>query len=107
MSHERTSVGIRIAATARDEEIVLTVTDEGAEVPLESLGQLFDPFFRPDIARTHETGGTGLGLAIVKSCIEACGGRVAVKNLEPRGLEVTIFLRETGNATRWRPTVMR
>ena len=41
--------------------------------------QLFDPFFRPDTARAHETGGTGLGRAIVKSCIEACGGSVAAK----------------------------
>ena len=84
---------IRIAAAPHAAEVVVTVTDEGAGVPPDSLGQLFDPFFRPDTARTHETGGTGLGLAIVKSCIEACGGGAAAQNPEPRGLQVELRLR--------------
>ena len=62
-------------------------------MPPESLARLFDPFYRPDTSRTEETGGTGLGLAIVKSCIEACGGSVAVRNREPHGLQIGIKLR--------------
>jgi two-component system sensor histidine kinase CpxA len=57
-------------------------------VPEDALHRLFDPFFRPETARTRETGGTGLGLAIVKSCIEACGGTVEVRNVQPSGLQV-------------------
>ena len=83
---------IRIAAAPHADGIVLTVTDEGPGVPPESLDRLFDPFFRPDVSRTGETGGTGLGLAIVKSCVEACGGSVAVRNREPRGLQVELLL---------------
>jgi len=56
------------------------------------LHRLFDPFFRPEAARTRERGGAGLGLAIVKSCIEACGGSVAVRNLVPRGFCVELRL---------------
>ena len=33
------------------------------------------PFYRPEAARTRETGGAGLGLAIVRTCVEACSGR--------------------------------
>ncbi len=51
-----------------------------------------DGFVAGQTARTHETGGTGLGLAIVKSCIEACGGRVAVQNRTPRGLQLDFTL---------------
>jgi two-component system sensor histidine kinase CpxA len=69
------------------------VRDCGPGVPEEALHRLFDPFFRPESARTRETGGTGLGLAIVKSCIEACGGTVAVRNVEPSGLQVDFVLR--------------
>jgi len=47
----------------------------------------------PESARTRETGGAGLGLAIVKSCIEACGGTVAVRNVKPSGLQVDFILR--------------
>ena len=73
----------------------MTVSDHGPGVPPEALDQLFDPFFRPETARTRETGGVGLGLAIVKSCVEACGGRVTVRNLEPVGLELTLTLQRT------------
>lgn len=75
-----------------DELINLMVSDQGPGVPSESLDRLFDPFYRPEDARTRETGGNGLGLAIVKSCVEACGGRVSVLNRIPHGLELTFIL---------------
>ena len=84
---------ITVAARERGEQVVITVTDCGPGVPEAVLHRLFDPFFRPETARTRETGGTGLGLAIVKSCIEACGGSVAVRNVKPSGLQVEFELR--------------
>jgi two-component system sensor histidine kinase CpxA len=83
---------ITISTRDRGEYISLLVTDCGPGVPEEALHRLFDPFFRPESARTRETGGTGLGLAIVKSCIEACGGKVAVRNVKPSGLQVEFEL---------------
>ena len=84
-----------ITVSARDhgEHVSVLVTDCGPGVPEEALHRLFDPFFRPESARTRETGGAGLGLAIVKSCIEACGGTVAVRNVKPSGLQVEFELR--------------
>jgi two-component system sensor histidine kinase CpxA len=84
---------IVVTATSRNGEVILSVADRGPGVPKETLHRLFDPFYRPESARTREGGGTGLGLAIVKSCVEACGGSVEVKNAEPSGLEVTMTLR--------------
>jgi two-component system sensor histidine kinase CpxA len=84
---------ITIAATTRGDRVVLAITDSGPGVPPETLHRLFDPFYRPETARTREGGGSGLGLAIVKSCVEACGGSVAVNNAQPHGLEVTMVLR--------------
>jgi two-component system sensor histidine kinase CpxA len=83
---------IHISAQARGSQIILRVRDQGPGVPDATLSRLFDPFFRPEAARTRETGGTGLGLAIVKSCVEACGGSVAVRNAQPAGLEVEFLL---------------
>lgn len=73
-------------------EVRLTVFDEGPGAPEATLKQLFDPFFRPETARSRETGGTGLGLAIVKSCVEACGGSVSASNRTSSGLAVTFCL---------------
>ena len=83
---------IVISARSSGAHAIVTVTDSGPGVPEEALHRLFDPFFRPEAARTRETGGAGLGLAIVKSCIEACGGTVAVRNVRPTGLQVEFTL---------------
>ncbi len=84
---------IVVSARTSGGHTIVTVTDSGPGVPEDALHRLFDPFFRPEAARTRETGGTGLGLAIVKSCIEACGGTVAVRNVQPSGLQVEFTLR--------------
>ena len=55
-------------------------------------GEVFKPFYRPELARQREKGGIGLGLAIVRTCIEACGGTVECHNRSPKGLEVLIRL---------------
>jgi two-component system sensor histidine kinase CpxA len=83
---------ITLRATPRGAEVVLTITDQGPGVPADALHRLFDPFFRPESARTREGGGTGLGLAIVKTCVEACGGTVTARNVAPTGLQVEMRL---------------
>jgi two-component system, OmpR family, sensor histidine kinase CpxA len=83
---------IVISAAPYGGKIALVVADSGPGVPADSIPRLFDAFYRPDSARTRETGGTGLGLAIVKSCIEACGGVVMARNGGERGLEVLFSL---------------
>jgi two-component system sensor histidine kinase CpxA len=88
----RPSGPITVSARERGDRVSIFITDCGPGVPEEALHRLFDPFFRPETARTRETGGTGLGLAIVKSCIEACGGTVAVRNVQPSGLQVEFDL---------------
>ncbi len=83
---------IVVAARGSGAHIIITVTDSGPGVPEAALHRLFDPFYRPEAARTRETGGAGLGLAIVKSCVEACGGTVTARNVQPTGLQVEFTL---------------
>ncbi|MEZ5302632.1 MAG: ATP-binding protein [Verrucomicrobiales bacterium] len=68
--------------------ILLAVADRGPGVPEEDLPKLFDPFYRPQLARERESGGSGLGLTIVKACAEACGGKVRCHNREGGGFVV-------------------
>ena len=93
MRHAGDAGPIVLSASARGGDVQLSIADHGPGVPPDALHRLLDPFFRPESARTREGGGAGLGLAIVKSCVEACGGSVAVCNREPRGLRVDITLR--------------
>ena len=82
-----------VSANAQDGRVTLTVADCGPGVPEETMGQIFDPFFRLEQSRSRDTGGTGLGLAIVKTCVEACQGTVTAKNRSPTGLQVELVLK--------------
>jgi two-component system sensor histidine kinase CpxA len=83
-----------ISVTAqRDQRVVaLVVEDDGPGVPPGDLDRLGEPFFRPELARTRESGGVGLGLAIVRNSIAACGGEVRFSNRSPHGFRAEIRL---------------
>ena len=76
--------------TRKGENAILTVADTGLGIPQESLGKIFDRFYRVDKARSRQTGGSGLGLAIVKEMVERNRGTITVTSSqeEPAG---TVF----------------
>lgn len=57
-------------------ETVVTVRNNGKEIPREALDQLFDRFYRVDESRSQEISGTGLGLAIAQNIINLHGGYI-------------------------------
>ena len=57
-------------------EVVVKVSNDGAQIPNDALSQLFDRFYRVEESRSQETGGTGLGLAIAQSIIALHGGYI-------------------------------
>jgi signal transduction histidine kinase len=69
---------VRNGSTAR-----IAVRDYGAGVPEESLGRIFDPFYRVEGDRNRESGGAGLGLAIARRAIDLHKGKVIARNAQP------------------------
>lgn len=57
-------------------EVVITVKNDGQEIPKESLDLLFDRFYRVEESRSQQTGGTGLGLAIAQSIVTLHNGYI-------------------------------
>lgn len=58
------------------DEVIITVKNNGKEIPKEALDLLFDRFYRVEESRSQQTGGTGLGLAIAQSIVELHGGQI-------------------------------
>ncbi len=83
---------VSVAASVKGAHVHLVVEDDGPGVPADALTRLGEPFFRPEHARTRETGGVGLGLTIVRSSVAACGGEVHFSNREPHGFRAEIWL---------------
>ena len=83
---------IAVAARRAGGAVEIAIADSGPGLPESELENVFAPFYRPEEARTRETGGAGLGLAIVRTCVEACGGAVLCRNRHPHGLEVVLRL---------------
>jgi PAS domain S-box-containing protein len=71
---------IEIKVEYEQEEIILSVQDEGIGIPEEDLEKIFEPFQRG--SNVSQTPGTGLGLATVKACVSRHGGSLSVKSEE-------------------------
>lgn len=82
--------GLRISISTRleQQEVILSVSDNGCGIPLDIRERVFDPFYTTRL----QHGGTGLGLSIVHGIVTSHGGRVSIDSLEPSGTLVQIRL---------------
>ena len=92
LRHAGRAAGITLRTETHGDSVLIVVEDSGPGVPPDALARLGEPLFRPETARSRETGGAGLGLSIVKSCVEACGGTVRFDNRTPHGFRTTLRL---------------
>jgi two-component system phosphate regulon sensor histidine kinase PhoR len=83
---------IKVSATMRDGNVVVTVSDNGIGIPPEDLPRIFERFYRVDKSRSRDMGGTGLGLAIVKHVAAAHNGTVEVSSELGRGSTFSLVL---------------
>ncbi|MDR1388516.1 MAG: PAS domain-containing protein [Treponema sp.] len=81
-----------LAAASGAGEIKITVKDEGAGIPPEHLGRIFERFYRVDKSRSQESG-TGLGLAIVRHIALLHNGAVEVESHAGEGSVFTLRLK--------------
>jgi signal transduction histidine kinase len=81
---------VQVALSRREENVILTVADNGTGIPEEDLPRIFERFYRVDKARSRAAGGTGLGLSIVSDTVKRRGGTVEVANRPEGGSVFTV-----------------
>lgn len=90
VKYNREGGQIEVCTEEQNDELLLTISDNGGGVAPEELPHLFEPFYRADTSRVGVEG-NGLGLAIVKTIIEKHGGAVAVENRPGEGFQVMLL----------------
>ena len=81
-----------IEITQSENQIVVTVTDDGRGIDPSLLEKIFDPGFST-AEKVSEISGRGVGLDVVKTTIEALGGTVNVRSELGKGSSFEILIR--------------
>ncbi|MCB9459728.1 MAG: GAF domain-containing protein [Anaerolineaceae bacterium] len=82
---------ITVSATYDNENLVISVEDQGPGIPTEMTSQVFESFYRVDNGMTRKTTGAGLGLAIARGFVQAHGGEIWLEP-RPKGTCVTFSI---------------
>jgi PAS domain S-box-containing protein len=84
---------IWLSATRMEGEVVVTVKDNGAGIPNDKLGSIFDMFTQLDRSAERTQGGLGIGLTLVKRFVEMHNGSIEAKSAGTgEGSEFTVRL---------------
>ena len=73
-----------------EEQVSITIQDEGIGIPEKDLPRLYEPFHRGSNAQP--VSGKGLGLVIVKNSVEIMGGKIQVHSNEGVGTTFRLYL---------------
>jgi two-component system sensor histidine kinase KdpD len=74
---------IRISVALTHSSMILTVWNEGSEIPADERDRIFDRFYRGSKDR-NRVEGAGVGLAVARAIAEVCKGRIWL-DVEPLG----------------------
>lgn len=83
---------IQIEAVTSEDEISVSITDNGIGIPEEERVDIFKPFHKVDKARNSSVKGSGLGLSIVKQIIDIHHGDIQVTGGPGTGSTFTVRL---------------
>ncbi len=85
---------VKIGTRKKGETVFISVKDSGIGIPKESLGKVFDRFYKTDLSRGKDKKGTGLGLSISKEIITSHKQTINVVSTEGVGTEFVFTLKK-------------
>jgi signal transduction histidine kinase len=103
LQHTPSGGTIRLQASARPSELLLSITDTGTGIPPDVLARIWERFYQVDEGRdrreqhtriegTREGAGVGLGLAVCRSIMSLLRGTIEVESTVGKGTTFTLTL---------------
>ena len=84
---------VRANTTHSEEELCITVEDNGQGLSEKELDQIFDPFY------TTKKDGTGLGLSVARQIVSQHDGRLEVESTPGQGTRFKVYLKTKGQGS--------
>ena len=81
---------VKISVLEEDNEILLTVQDDGIGIAKEYHDKVFERFYRVDKSHSKQSGGTGLGLSIVKHAVQYHDGKLMISSELGKGTSISV-----------------
>jgi PAS domain S-box-containing protein len=92
VKYTRDSGTIHIGFSQKEDEIVISIADNGMGIPITQQEHIFSKLFRASNAVRNIPDGTGLGLYIVKAAVTVLNGRVSFISTENVGTTFEVNL---------------
>ena len=83
---------INLELTKKNNNIIITIDDDGLGIPENEYQNVFKPFYKLDKSRGDSRSSVGLGLSITSDIIKSHGGNIVLEISPLKGLRVKVFL---------------
>jgi two-component system osmolarity sensor histidine kinase EnvZ len=83
---------IDLGLSKKNNNIIITIDDDGAGIPENEYQNVFKPFYKLDKSRGDSKSSVGLGLSITSDIIKSHGGNIILEKSHLNGLRVKVFL---------------
>ena len=90
--YSKESPKIKVLAKEDQDQVIVTIQDQGIGMSKEAVKKIFDKFYRVPTGNVHDVKGFGLGLSYVKTMLEAHKGGIYVQSEPGKGSTFTINL---------------
>ncbi len=87
-----TTPEIAVKAVLKNNEIAISIKDNGIGIAREHQKKIFDKFFRVPTGNVHDVKGFGLGLNYVQTIIHAHAWRITLESALGKGSTFTIYI---------------